>query len=158
MTKHQPVREAKPSDMTAMKSIIDSTGLFPSEMLDEMVAPFFEGNEAAETWLIIEHLDEVVGLAYCASERMTEGTKNLLLIAVHQDKQDCGYGTALLTQLESKLKDRSNRVLLVETSGLPEFHATRRFYVKNGYTEEARIRHFYKEGEDKIVFWKHLQV
>jgi RimJ/RimL family protein N-acetyltransferase len=45
----------------------------------------------------------------------------------------------------------------VETSGLPEFEATRRFYERNGYVREARIRDFYRKGEDKIVFWKRVQ-
>ena len=140
-----------------MKSIVDSTELFPSEMLNDMVAPFFNGNHAEEIWLIVEQSDQQVGLAYCASERMTEGTKNLLLIAVHKQAQGKSYGTALLAQLEKSLKDQSCRVLIVETSGLPEYAATRRFYLKNGYTEEARIRDFYKAGEDKIVFWKKLR-
>jgi hypothetical protein len=48
------------------------------------------------------------------------------------------------------------RVLLVETSGLPEFGRTRAFYLHLGYAEEARIREFYQAGEDKIVFRKAL--
>jgi GNAT superfamily N-acetyltransferase len=156
MTKSILVREARPSDIVAMKSIVDSTELFPSEMLDDMTAPFFNGNQAEEIWLIVEQSGQQVGLAYCASERMTQGTKNLLLIAVHKEAQGKRYGTALLAQLEKNLKDQACRVLIVETSGLPEYAATRRFYLKHGYTEEARIRDFYKLGEDKIVFWKNL--
>ena len=38
------------------------------------------------------------------------------------------------------------------------FLATRAFYRRNGYDEEARIRDFYGPGEDKIVFWKALQL
>ena len=48
------------------------------------------------------------------------------------------------------------RVLLVETSGLAEFARTCWFYAEIDYTHEARIREFYQEGEDKIVFWKAL--
>ena len=157
MTKMHPIREATPSDIPALKTIIASTDLFPADMLDDMIAPFFSGAGADEIWLIVEHDSAPVGLAYCAAERMTEGTKNLLLIAVHPQRQGAGFGAALLAALEARLAEASDRVLLVETSGLPDYEATRHFYHKNGYHEEARIRDFYKDGEDKIVFWKRLK-
>ncbi len=51
---------------------------------------------------------------------------------------------------------RGGRMLLVETSGLPDFERTRAFYRKCGYEEEARIRDFYAAGDDKVVFRKVL--
>jgi hypothetical protein len=47
-------------------------------------------------------------------------------------------------------------MLLVETSRLPDFDHTRKFYIKCGYEEEARIRDFYATGDDKVVFHKVL--
>jgi ribosomal protein S18 acetylase RimI-like enzyme len=46
--------------------------------------------------------------------------------------------------------------LLIETSGVDDFEAQRRFYRGLGYTEEARIRNFYGSGDDKVIFWKSL--
>lgn len=87
---------------------------------------------------------------------MTEGTWNLLLIAVHPAWQGTGIGTRLTTAVEMRLAAAGARLLLVETSGLPEFAATRGFYRRRGYAEEARIRDFYRAGEDKLVFRKAL--
>jgi ribosomal protein S18 acetylase RimI-like enzyme len=56
------------------------------------------------------------------------------------------------------LTARGERLLLVETSGLASFERTRAFYRKCGYNEEARIRDFYKAGDDKIVYRKGLDV
>ena len=95
-------------------------------------------------------------IAYCAPEKLTEGTWNLYLIAVHPDCQGGGIGTSMLHHLEQRLADRRERVLLVETSGLESFERTREFYRKCGYEREARIREFYQAGEDKIVFRKLL--
>ena len=95
-------------------------------------------------------------VAFCAPEQMTEGTWNLYLIAVYADLQSKGYGRKIMTYLENLLARQGARVLLVETSGLPEFERTRSFYHQCDYTEEARIRDFYKAGEDKVVFWKSL--
>ncbi len=48
-------------------------------------------------------------------------------------------------------------MLLIETSGVPDFAGQRAFYARLGYDEEARIREFYAPGDDKIVYWKLLQ-
>lgn len=59
-----------------------------------------------------------------------------------------------MRHVEETLKARGGRMLLVET--LASFERTRAFYAKCGYEEEARIRDFYTEGADKIVFRKVL--
>lgn len=87
---------------------------------------------------------------------MTEGTWNLYLIAIHPSYQRQGRGAALLNHIEYMLAKHGERVLLVETSGLEDFEYVRAFYRKSGYDEEARIREFYKAGDDKIIFRKAL--
>lgn len=149
------IRPVTPGDMPALKGVIDANGLFPPEMLDGMAAGFFSGEAGEEFWLTVDE-GGPVAVAYCAPERMTEGTWNLLLIAVHPGRQGGGRGAALLRRVEEASAARGGRLLLVETSGLPAFERTRRFYRKCGYDEEARIRGFYRPGEDKIVFRKAL--
>jgi ribosomal protein S18 acetylase RimI-like enzyme len=80
----------------------------------------------------------------------------LYMIAVQPESQGRGYGTALLQYVENTLRTNSQRLLLVETSGLPKYERSRAFYGKCGYEEEARIRDFYTVGDDKIVFRKVL--
>ena len=140
-----------------LKRIIDDLALFPSAYLDGMMNDFFTNTNTSDCWLTML-IDEVpVAIAYFAPERLTEGTFNLYLIAVNIDFQGKGFGTQLLNYIEHMLKESGNRVLIVETSGLSEFENTRKFYEKNDYNKEAIIRDFYKEGEDKVVFWKKLK-
>ena len=155
MTKSESIRPVTPADLPALKTVIDSTELFPSEMLDDMIAGYFAGEEEAGFWLTYDD-GEPVAVAFCVPERMTEGTWNALLLAVRPDRQGKGLGAALMNDIEQTLARREERILLVETSGLDAFERTRNFYRKNGYEEEARIREFYAEGEDKIVFRKAL--
>ena len=150
------VRPVVPGDVPALKALIDATGLFPSVMLDDMLAPYFEQGQAGSQFWLTNDEDGPVAVAYYAPERMTEGTWNLYLIAVHPQHQGKDRGSALLRQVEAALAGRGERVLLVETSGLPQFSRTRAFYLGNGYEEEARIRDFYQAGEDKIIFRKVL--
>ena len=87
---------------------------------------------------------------------MTGGTWNLLLIAVLKAHQGIGIGGELMTHVESVLSKQDVRILLVETSGLPEYRLTREFYPKCGYTQVAVIPEYYDEGDDKVVFLKSL--
>lgn len=152
------VRPVVQGDVPALKTLINATGLFPSDMLDDMLVPYFEqGHAGSQFWLTDDEGGSVV-VAYYAPERMTEGTWNLYLIAVHPEHQGRGRGSALLREVEAALAVRGERVLLIETSGLPEFYRTRAFYPGNGYAEEARIRDFYQAGEDKVIFRKLLGV
>ncbi len=62
----------------------------------------------------------------------------------------------MLGYLEAALRKIHARILIVDTLGTEEFRKTRDFYLKNGFDEEARIRDFYEEGGDKVVFWKRI--
>ena len=151
------IRPIVAADMAGLKSIIDRNELFPSEMLDAIMATYLAGNEGEEVWLTQVDDGTPAALVYCAQERMTEGTWNMLLIAVDPSRHGTGIGGALTATVEAMLADRGARILLVETSGLPAFEATRGFYRSKGYREEARIHDFYQHGEDKIVFLKAIE-
>lgn len=149
------IRAVAAGDLPALKAVIASTGLFPPELLDEMIAPYLAGG-SDDFWLAMEDPGRVVAFAYCAPERMTSGTWNLLLIAVSAEHQGRGFGAALMRRVEERSKAAGGRILLVETSSLPDFARTRTFYRREAYVEEARIRDYYQAGEDKIVFVKAL--
>lgn len=150
------IRPTQPEDKPAILAIAGAIGFQPDEIetLGEMLADHLKGN--GELWFTDDD-QGLVGVAYCAPERMTSGTWNLLFIAIHPDQQGQGRGTALIHQVEQTLMAQGVRLLLVETSGVPDFDPTRQFYRHCGYEEEARIREFYDAGDDKIVFRKALQ-
>jgi ribosomal protein S18 acetylase RimI-like enzyme len=152
---HSNIRPVIASDLPFLKTVIDTNDLFPSQLLDEMTANYLMKSTGTDFWFTY-HETQPIAVAYFAPERMTSGTYNLYLIAVHAVHQGKGIGTILLNYVEKLLSNRGERILLVETSGLPAFERTRGFYKKTGYTHEARIREFYAAGEDKIVFWKSL--
>jgi ribosomal protein S18 acetylase RimI-like enzyme len=149
------VRAFRATDLPALKAVIDANDLFPSAMLDDMIAPFLSGEAGEERWMTFDD-GQPVALAYYVPERMTSGTFNLLLIAVHPDRHGQGVGARMMAEVEAELASRGGRVLLVETSGLDAFSRTRNFYRYIGYDEEARIRDFYDAGEDKVIYRKAL--
>ncbi|MFN7089039.1 MAG: GNAT family N-acetyltransferase [Allorhizobium sp.] len=151
------IRELTAADLPELKTLIEATDLFPSSMLDAMVNHFLGDNEAQELWLVLVN-PHPVGVAYVAPEKLTDGTFNLLLIAIHPEQQAMGFGAQLISEVEKRLRGLGARILLVETSGLAAFELTRHFYLKNGYELEGRIRDFYQDGDDKVIFRKKLTV
>jgi ribosomal protein S18 acetylase RimI-like enzyme len=143
-------------DIPALKIVLDETGLFPSDMLPDMVSEYLCNEKSHVVWLTCEVGGEAAGFCYAAPEKLTDGTWNMLAIAVHPSKQSNGCGRAIVRRLEALLHDRGHRVLIADTSGKDEFALTREFYRKSGYSEEARIRHFWAVDDDKVVFWKLL--
>lgn len=141
-------------DATALLAIAKAIGFEPGEckVLSEMMADYFSGNND-HIWLTDDD-NGPVGVAYCAPERMTNGTWNLLFIAIQPEYQGQGRGTSLIGHVEQLLRAQGARLLLVET--LASFDRTRAFYRKCGYEEEAQIRDFYDAGADKIVYRKLL--
>lgn len=153
------IRLTTPDDITDLIVLAEASGLFePSqtEELVQMLDQHFNGKTENQDLWFTDDDNGVVGVAYVAPERMTEGTWNLYLIAIHPEHQRQGRGIALLRQVEQVLASHGERVLLVETSSLESFEYVRSFYRKSGYEEEARIREFYKAGDDKIIFRKTL--
>jgi ribosomal protein S18 acetylase RimI-like enzyme len=61
-----------------------------------------------------------------------------------------------MDHVERILKQAGIRIMLVETSGLDQFEQTRSFYEQKGFTLEGRVRDFYQDGEDKVIYWKRL--
>ncbi len=149
------IKPTTSADIPALKAVVDQTELFPGEMLPEMLSPFL-GGEAEAVWLTAHLGDVPVGLCYAVPEELTNGTWNMLALAVLPAHQGDGVGGALVKRLEDDLRSQGVRVLIADTSGTDAFALTRRFYAKSGYSEEARIRDFWDAGDDKVVFWKGL--
>lgn len=143
-------------DIPALRAILDETGLFPSGILPDLLDDFLGNREEGEIWLTCEAEGEAIGFCYAVPEALAEGTYNMLAIAVLPARQGTGAGSLMAGKLEAALRGEDARILIVDTSGTDAFARTRDFYRGNGYAEEARIRDFWGEGDDKVVFWKSL--
>lgn len=142
-------------DIPSLENVVDETGLFPSQMLPEMLEPTLAGTTEA-FWLTC-HLDaRATGLCYVVPEQFAAGTWNMLALGVQPNHQGKGLGKALVRAAEQYLSERRQRVLIVETSGTERFETAREFYVRIGFDLEARIRDFWAEGDDKVIFRKAL--
>jgi ribosomal protein S18 acetylase RimI-like enzyme len=159
MTSHPTaIRAVERGDEDGLAAMLSATGLFPEHELAEvmsMLAGHLEGSlDGEHRWAVGVEGGRPLGAAYWAPERMTDGTWNLYMLAVHPERHGQGLGQALVRHVERSCAAEGVRLLLVETLGTPAFEPQRRFYRTCGYEEEGRIRDFYGDGFDKVIFRK----
>jgi ribosomal protein S18 acetylase RimI-like enzyme len=150
------IRPLNAHDIPALQTVLEETGLFPAELLPELVSGFLTDQQGNDLWLTCEDGGRAIGFCYAAPEPLTEATWNMRAIAVLPSRQGTGVGAALVEELEASLIALGQRILIVDTSGTAAFDRTRQFYRSNRYVEEARIRDFWASGDDKVIFRKAL--
>ncbi|CAN5689207.1 hypothetical protein BH09MYX1_BH09MYX1_32460 [soil metagenome] len=106
--------------------------------------------------LVAEQAGSVMGYACFGDTPMTAGTYDLYWIAVAQTAKRRGIGRALVEAMLDLLRQRSARLIRVETEGGPSYAATRAFYERTGFTFGAEIAHFYAPDRALVVFVKYM--
>jgi ribosomal protein S18 acetylase RimI-like enzyme len=153
------IRPIEPGDRPRLAEIVRRAGNFSDEeietaleLIDESIASKNEGD------YIIFVIDEdgVKGYVCIGPAPLTQGVYDLYWIVVDAAARGRQYGQRLLRLAEEEVKRRGGRMVLIETSSLPEYEGTRRFYLAAGYPEVARIPNFYKPGDDKIIYGKEV--
>ncbi|MFC4231458.1 GNAT family N-acetyltransferase [Parasediminibacterium paludis] len=152
----QYIRKVQIEDLNGLKGVLDSSELFPSEYLEEMIADYFQNKDTEAIWFTCIDDNKPIALGYCAPEKLTNGTYNLYAIAVRKEFQGQGIGRKMMHFIERILKENGKRIFIVETSSIDNYSSARKFYQKLGYRLEAVIKDFWNEGEDKLIFWKKL--
>ena len=158
------IRPAQPSDTAAVVQLAISSGLFAedeAEVVRTLMDDFFARTMADGHGCLVDMDDDLdgdvaAGVAYFQPVAATDGTWTLLMIAVRAEQQGQGRGSVLLSEVENQLRRQQQRLLLVETSGVPDFALTRAFYDKAGYGVEARVRDYYAAGDDMVLYRKAL--
>ena len=149
------IRRTTAGDIDALARVIDATGLFPSDMLPDLLRPAVQG-ESDAIWLTGLEDGAPVGFCYAEPEQLSDRVWNMLALGVAPACQGRGLGQRLVRLLEDDLRAQGQRLLIVDTSGTDAFAATRAFYERCGYAQEARIRDYWSEGDDKVTFRKIL--
>ncbi|MET0405981.1 MAG: GNAT family N-acetyltransferase [Cystobacter sp.] len=106
--------------------------------------------------LVADRDGTLVGYVCYGPTPMTEGTYDLYWIASDPTVRGQGIGASLVSGMEADLRRQSARIIRVETSATEAYGPTRGFYASMKYVEEARIRDFYKVGDDLIILTKRV--
>jgi len=97
-----------------------------------------------------------LGFVCYGTAALCEGVYEIYWIAADRSARRTGVATALFGHAERFAAGEGARMLVVETSGLPAYRAARDLYAACGFTEEARVRGYYRPGDDKVIYVKKL--
>jgi len=154
------IRPTVPEDTPSLLVLADETKVFKpleikalEEVLDDYNA---HEKHVGHRSITYEKDGAILGFAYYAPAEMTDRTWYLYWIAVSKQTQAKGVGGQLLKHVEETAARAGARILIIETSSLPHYELTRRFYLKHGYDQEAQLRDFYADGDHMVVFSKRL--
>lgn len=158
------IRPLKSADQSRIKEMVVSSGNFNAVEIEtalELVDEALRAGEASGYIIaVLENNKEnpaVIGYACYGPTPLTQGVFDLYWIVVDPADQGKGLGRLLIEYVERDVVKRGGRMLLIETSSQETYRATIRFYRQTGYELVARIKNFYRIGDDKLVFSKELK-
>ena len=152
---------ATSEDGQQIHTINANTSLFSQEeveCVDELWEEYqVHGSEKSGYYFIVDkEAGQVLGYACYGPRALTDRTYDLYWIAVGPKARRGGVGRGMLRAVEQAIRELGGRLMIVETSGLPKYEPTRAFYLATGYLLEATLKDFYKDGDDLVIFTKHL--
>jgi ribosomal protein S18 acetylase RimI-like enzyme len=146
----------KPAVMNTLRALPEFT---PEEVVvaEEVIDSYLEKSLGSGYHILVaEAASSVMGYVCYGPTPMTEGTWDMYWLAVDARKQGQGIGRALMAFAEDRIRESDGRLIIIETSGRPQYEKTRHFHESQGYTEVSRIADFYAPGDDKLFFEKRL--
>ena len=155
-------------DSYRVQRILESAGHFRHAEINvalELVDEWHVRGEEASGYHFAFAEDEVPSTA---TERTTHGFAcfgpiacaifrwDIHWIAVHKESRGKGVGAQLLAVAEAEAAKHGAVRMYIDTSGRDEYIPTRRFYENHGYRAEVRLKDFYADCDDKLVYVKLL--
>ncbi|MFN3135405.1 MAG: GNAT family N-acetyltransferase [Candidatus Kryptonium sp.] len=155
------IRYLKNKDREKIIKVLNETNMFTEEEINvavELIDEFLTKHEESgyEIYSAVDDEDALVGYICFGKRPLTQGTYDIYWIAVDPSLQGNGIGKKLMKFAEQKIKEKGGNLILVETSSREKYLKTRLFYKACGYEEIARIKDFYKNGDDLIIFAKYI--
>lgn len=155
------IRPLAQEDREKIHSMLIGTQVFTPEEIDvamELVDIVLcnKSQRDYQIHCIVDEQDQPVGYICYGPTPMTFGTFDLYWIAIDPDSQGKGVGSILLDFLEKTVIELKGRMILADTSSMPQYEKTKRFYLKNGFQEVSRVPDYYYPGNDRITYCKKL--
>ncbi|MBI5810130.1 MAG: GNAT family N-acetyltransferase [Deltaproteobacteria bacterium] len=153
------LREVRARDRQGIANVIRGCANLTEEEKDcanELLDIYLGDPEQKDYSFIAAFLESgsPAGYACYGRKALTKGVYDLYWILVDPGQRGKGIGTRLLLRAEEIVRAEGARMMVAETSGLGDYEPARAFYIKNGFREEARIREFYKDHDDMIIYVK----
>ena len=158
------IRPTTWEDYDSILDILKRTDNFTAEetkIADELLNSYFAQSTDSGYWTCTAVSeqdsaggDKVAGYICYGPTPLTHGTYDIYWIAVDPSIQSRGIGTELLNFAERDIAGHKGRLITIYTSSQEKYSPTRSFYLNRGYHEGARIKDYYRPGDDLVVYVK----
>ena len=146
------------SDRDSIKDILGSTGFFYDyeiEVAVEIADEYLEKeNGNGYYFMAAIYEGRMIGFTCYGEIPCTKASYDLYWIGVHNDFRGKGIGIGLLQETEKHIVALSGERVYIETSSTEKYAPTQGFYLRAGYTLEARLKDYYRDGDDKLMYAK----
>jgi ribosomal protein S18 acetylase RimI-like enzyme len=160
-TGDREVGPTRQDEADQVAKVAHETGVFNGEEIaavEELIQDYLAKGEASCYRFLSYRLNgQVAGFACYGRRSLTRGTFDLFWISTAPGVQRRGVGAELLYQVEQNIRSLGGRLVMVETSGRPEYEPARCFYDSHGYRREAVIADFYDEDDSLVLYSKKLE-
>ncbi len=154
------IRRITRKDKPALIKILRSTPEFkPFEVAvaEELINASLDDPCGSEYYILVaDVLGVSAGYICYGPTPVTLGTWDIYWEAVARERQGQGVGRALMVAALKEIKETGGRLAVIETSGIPSYEKTRRYYAGLGFETVARIPDFYAPGDDQLILVKRL--
>jgi GNAT superfamily N-acetyltransferase len=142
------------------KILRDTPEFKPFEVViaEELIDSYLDDPVGSGYHILVAEVDSTVEGYICYGPTpLTEGTWDIYWVAVSQEKQGQGIGSALMKSVEKEIVKAKGRLAIIETSSTSAYEKTRNFHLSQGYEVICRIPDFYTPGDDKLILQKRLR-
>ena len=155
------IRPLTGKDKAALRSMLIRCRAFTSQEINvamELIEIVLKDKDQGDYRIdcLVNGQDLPLGYICHGPVPMTQGTFDLYWIVVDPDSQRQGVGSTLVTLLDEVVRGMNGRMILADTSTLPQYEKTRSFYLSEGFQEVARIPDYYHPGNDRVTFCKRI--
>ena len=144
------------SDIENVRRIVSSSSFFNIDEIEiavELVIDNFEKKEKSDyKFIFADEGDFTSGYSCFGHIGGTESSYDLYWIAVDESLRGKGIGKKLLEETVSAVSKTGGGRIYAETSSKDQYDPTRRFYLSNGFYQEAFIQNFYAPGDGKLIY------
>ena len=138
------------------RNFVDELDTFTNEEKDviyELVDVYFNNKEQKDYIFKISTIEGQISAFICFGPTpMTRNTYDLYWIATHQNFRGKGLAHQLVDEMKDHMRKHGAKKIRIETSSQELYSGTQKFYQQLKFNMEARLRDFYSDGDDLLIF------
>lgn len=153
------LRPIEPKDREPLAVLLGKVENFNAEEVKvamELIDGAIRGPESEYFALVAEDEQGLGGYICYGPTPMTEAAWDLYWVAVDHARRGKGIGKKLTRAFEKEVRDRSGKIIRIETSSVESYGGTLEFYLRENYVIISQIEDFYRKGDDLITLIKKL--